>query len=388
MNRLQEIEARNLEIRAILESDETADLDSLETELRAMQEEKKEIEKRAEIAAGINAGIVPAQKIEIREERKMNFEGMEKDQIVSTPEYRSAYLKDLQGKKLTEVEQRVLTTAGDSAGAAVPTTTLNQIIDKLRQSSALFPFISATYIPGNLSLAVANAKNAASWKAEGTDGTPADDTVENVNLAGYELIKLVEISAAASAMTIDAFEAYIAAEIGRQMAIAVENAIVSGDGDGQPTGILEGVDWDSDNTATWANGSVVDYDSIVDGISKLPTMYHQNARFAMNREMFWAGIRKIKDENENPIFTYNPQDGVSGTIFGYPVVIDDYVPDDLILFGDFSYYYMNFSKAPELARSEQAGFKSGKITYRGLAVADGKPALSEAFVKIEEAASE
>ncbi|HEX9060406.1 MAG TPA: phage major capsid protein, partial [Clostridia bacterium] len=55
---------------------------------------------------------------------------------------------------------------------------------------------------------------------------------------------------------------------------------------------------------------------------------------------------------------------------------------DTILFGDFSYYYLNFAKPVEIASDRSVAFKSGKITYRGLAVLDGKPALNEAFVKI------
>jgi HK97 family phage major capsid protein len=382
--RLHEINERKSEIRSILESDQEVNLEEMETELRTLNEEKDSLEKRMATASSITKGEVPAQIIEKpKEERKMEITH---EEIVSSAEYRSAYLKTLQGKKLSEVEERTLTTGASSAGAAVPTTTLDRIIDKLRQTSALFPRISVSYVPGNLTLAVANAKNAAAWKAEGTDGTPADDTLVSVNLTGYELIKLVEVSAAASSMTIDAFEDYITSEIGRQMSIAVENAIVSGDGDGEPEGILEGVTF-VDGTNLVEYTAAVDYDDIVDAISLLPTMYHQSAAFTMSREDFW-GIRKIKDVEEQPIFVYNPQDGVAGTLFGYPVIINDYVPAGKVLFGDFSYYYMNFSKAPELARSEQAGFKSGKITYRGLAVADGKPALDEAFVLIQEAAGE
>lgn len=240
-------------------------------------------------------------------------------------------------------------------------------------------------MPGNLSLVVANAKNAANWKTEGADGTPADDTVVNVNLTGYELIKLVEISAAAEAMTIDAFEDYIASEIGRQLAIAIENAILNGDGGGEPTGILEGITWTSDNSTTWAANGTIGYDNLVDALALLPTLYHNNAIFVMNRKMLFGGIRKIKTDDKQPIFTYNPQDAARNSILGYPVVVDDYMPDDTILLGDFSYYYMNFAKSPEISVSREAGFKSGKITYRGLAVADGKPALAEAFVKISKA---
>jgi HK97 family phage major capsid protein len=384
--RLKEIEARKLEIRKLLEQEDAqVNLDELEQELRNLEKEQKDIERRINIAAGIQGGTIAANQMPKPASEQRSFEGMDRDAILATTEYRSAYLKRLQGKDLTETEQRALTTAANSAGAAVPTTTLNMIIDKLRQTSALFPRINVSYVPGNLSLVVANAKNAAAWKSEGTDGTPADDTVINVNLTGFELIKLVEISAAAQAMTIDAFEAYIASEIGRQMAVAVENAILNGDGSGEPTGILTGITWDENNSTTWENGTAVGYDNLVDGLALLPTMYHNNAVFVMNRKMLFGGIRKIKDDMKNPIFTYNPQDAARNSILGYPVIVDDYMPDDTILLGDLSYYYMNFSQPPQIESSREAGFKSGKITYRGLAVADGKPALAEAFVKISEA---
>lgn len=385
--RLQEIEARLNQIKVELEQD-GADVDALEQEVKNLIEERKQIlekaEKRSKIINDITsgAGVTINDFLPKPEERKKEFTA---DTILDTPEYRSAYLKRLQGKELNDVEKRALTTASNSAGAAVPTTTLNKIIDKLRQTSALFPRITVSYVPGNLSLVVANAKNAATWKAEGTDGTPADDTVVSVNLTGYELIKLVEISAAAEAMTIDAFEDYIASEIGRQLAIAIENAILNGDGDGEPTGILEGITWTSDNSTTWASNGTIGYDNLVDALALLPTLYHNNAIFVMNRKMLFGGIRKIKTDDKQPIFTYNPQDAARNSILGYPVVVDDYMPDDTILLGDFSYYYMNFAKSPEISVSREAGFKSGKITYRGLAVADGKPALAEAFVKISKA---
>ena len=385
--RLQEIEARLDQIKVELEQD-GADVDALEQEVKNLIEERKQIlekaEKRSKIINDITsgAGVTINDFLPKPEERKKEFTA---DTILDTPEYRSAYLKRLQGKELNDVEKRALTTASNSAGAAVPTTTLNKIIDKLRQTSALFPRITVSYVPGNLSLVVANAKNAATWKAEGTDGTPADDTVVRVNLTGYELIKLVEISAAAEAMTIDAFEDYIASEIGRQLAIAIENAILNGDGDGEPTGILEGITWTSDNSTTWASNGTIGYDNLVDALALLPTLYHNNAIFVMNRKMLFGGIRKIKTDDKQPIFTYNPQDAARNSILGYPVVVDDYMPDDTILLGDFSYYYMNFAKSPEISVSREAGFKSGKVTYRGLAVADGKPALAEAFVKISKA---
>jgi HK97 family phage major capsid protein len=387
MKRMLEIEERKQAIREELQSDGLVDLTALETELRQLDEEVKGLEKRQQIAAGIGAGSIVGNPIpKPQGVVQRNFEGMERDEILSTPEYRSGYLKRLQGKDLTDVEKRVLTT-GSGATAAVPTTTLNLVIDKMRQTSVLFSRVSVSYVPGNLSFTVASAKNAATWKTEGSDGTPADDTVVAVNLTGYELIKLVEISAAARAMTISAFEAYIAAELGRQLAIAAEYAILNGDGTGEPTGILPGITWNGTNSTTWPLAGAIGYDNIVDGLALLPTLYHNDAVFVMNRKTLFGGIRKIKGSDNQPIFAYNAQDKAAMTILGYPVILDDYIADDVILLGDLSYYYLNYAQAPEIESSREAGFKSGKVTYRGLAVADGKPGLAEAFVKIYKASS-
>jgi HK97 family phage major capsid protein len=383
MNRLHEIEARKLEIRELLSSDAEIDMESIDTELRALETEKSEIEKRQALAQQINVGQIEATPIIKPQVEERGVEKMEREQILASAEYRSAFFKNLQGKSLSDVEQRALTTASGSAGGAVPTQTLNQIIDKLRQTSALYNFITVSFVPGNLSFVVANAKNAAQWKAEGSNGTAQDDTVVTVTLGGYEIIKLVEISAAASAMTIDAFESYISAEIGRQLSIAFENAIVNGDGSGEPTGILAGITWNSDNTSDYTTS--LGYDDLVDALALLPTMYHQSAVFVMNRKSLFGGLRKIKASDGQPIFTYNPQDRAAMAILGYPVVLNDYVPDDTILLGDFSYYRLNFSQAPTIEASREAGFMSGKTVFRGLAVADGKPALAEAFVKIVKA---
>ena len=384
MNRLHEIEARKLEIRELLSSDAEIDMEQIDVELRALETEKAEIEKRQSLAQQISVGQIDATPIIKPQAEERGVEKMEREQLLASAEYRSAFFKDLMKKPLSEVEQRALTTLATSAGAAVPTQTLNQIIDKLRQTSALYNFITVSFVPGNLSFVVANAKNVANWKAEGAAGTPADDTVVSVTLGGYEIIKLVEISAAASAMTIDAFEAYISAEIGRQLSIAFEKAIVSGAGTGEPTGILTGITWGAANSTDYTAVNDL-YDTLMDGLGLLQTPYHNNAIFVMNRKTLFSGIRKVKGSDSHPIFAYNAQDRAAMTILGYSVVLNDYMPDDTILLGDFSYYRMNFSQAPTIEASREAGFISGKTVYRGLAVADGKPALAEAFVKIVKA---
>src|SRR5690606_4435674 len=54
--RLQEIEARKAEIRQLLETDENADLDALEKELKGLADEEKELRRRLAVAASIDTG--------------------------------------------------------------------------------------------------------------------------------------------------------------------------------------------------------------------------------------------------------------------------------------------------------------------------------------------
>lgn len=366
--RLQQIQARKKEMRGLLDKD-GADLKAIEVELDTLNKEEKELRNKIELA---NQLEVEAEKVEEEgEKRNMNY-------TVGSKEYRSAFLKELMGKKLNESEERALTSVSGSAGAAIPTQTLNMIIDKLKQTSVLFNKITVSYIAGNVSFVVADAKNAASFKAEGTDGTSKDDTVKNVTLTGHELIKLVEISAKVSAMSIDAFESYIVSEIGRQMAIAIENVILNGTSTDEPTGLLKA--GEITNTVEFTNGGMT-YKDLVNMLSKLPTMYHQNAELVMPRELFFNEIIGMETNTGEPVVVQNPQAPMQFNVLGYIVNIDDYMPADTILFGDLSYYRMNFAQTPTIESDKSAGFKSGKTIYRGLAILDGKAALSEAFVK-------
>lgn len=369
--RLSEIQARKLEMRGLIDVD-GADLKALDAELDQLKLEEKELRSKIELAEKMKNDTI------ILEERKVDTNMEERVYTVESAEYRAGFLKDLMGQKLSEVEERALTSAANSAGGAIPTQTMNSIIDKLAQTSVLFNRVSVSYIAGNVSFVVADAKNDAAFKAEGVDGTPADDTVTTVTLAGYELIKLVEMSAAVKAMSIDAFESYIVAEIGRKMAIAIENAMINGSGTGQPTGLLKA--GEITNTGTFTKAAMT-YADVVGLLAKLPTTYHPNACLVMNRELFFKEVAGLVDSSKKPIVVQDVQAPLKFNVLGYPVIIDDYMAADTIVFGDLSYYKLNFSMPPQIESDKSAGFKSGKTIYRGLAVVDGKPALAEAFVK-------
>ncbi len=91
------------------------------------------------------------------------------------------------------------------------------------------------------------------------------------------------------------------------------------------------------------------------------------------------------DSNKRPIFIQDPKNESIGYILGHEVVIDDNIADGDIYLGNANYYGYNIPEGIMIEVSRESSFKSGLIDYRALAVADAKPIVTEAFVKLYEA---
>ena len=395
--RLKEILARKLEIRGLLNSGKEIDLDALETELASLNTEVETIEKRSKIAAGLGDGSIAGKPIfENRSTKEADPVKKDRRELLASEEYRSAWLKNLQdietrGKNavssnLSDVELRAITSAADSGGAVIPTITLNKVIERLYQTSVIFPLVSSLEIPSNLTIPFENETAEASWVDMDTDSVDSDDAINELSLSAHKVIKTIEIDADVAKMSIAAFETFIVNTLARKVKKAVDVAIISGEGAAgkQATGILTalaGTDY-----AITTKYNIWGYDDICDLFAALPTSYAVNGKIVLNRKFLYGTIAKIKDEVGRPIFIHaksddgSKQKGIEGQILGYPVVIYDFVPNNTIIFGDFEFYYFNWVQAFLITKSLEAGFRKGSIVYRALGLADGNVALKEAFV--------
>ena len=166
-------------------------------------------------------------------------------------------------KPLEDLEKRAMTSASTSAGAAIPTQTMDMIIGQLRESDSLLGLITLTNIPSLTSFPVENVVNDAAWVSEGSDSTPSNDTLKAVSLAAYTLIKTIKITAQVARMSIDAFETWLVNALVRKLRAACDKAIISGTGTNQPTG-LDTLTWNATNSVTVAKAATVTYDNLVD----------------------------------------------------------------------------------------------------------------------------
>lgn len=373
--RIDEINTRLAAIGAEVDTASGDELSALETEVATLTAERQqimnEVQTRQQLRANIADGLVTGNIIEtIKEENKMENRTFSIDSV----EYREAYLMNLQGRELN-VEQR----AAVNASAAIPTQTQNLIFGYLEESPILSR-IDMTYIPGNVTIPVESANADANWVEMATAATDSEDAITSIALGAYKLIKTVEITADVEAMAIDAFESWLVRALGAKIEKALDAAVFNGTGTNQATGICTVVDATGTFTAEKAT-----YADLIDIIAALPSGPAKNAVFAMPRQLFFTDVIGIEDQAGQPVCHVDVESPAKYNILGYHVVLDDNVPTDNILFGDFKAYKMNIAKAPAVTSDDSVAFRTGSRVYRAMALADGKLALESAFVRFTRA---
>lgn len=374
--RIDEINTRLAQIQAELETADGDQLTALETETANLLAERQQIQNEAQtrqqLRASVAAGLVGTVTEHHEEENNMENRTF----TIDSAEYREAYLMHLQGRELT-TEQR----AAVSGAAAIPTQTLNQVYHYLEESPILSR-IDMTYIPGNVVLPVENTNADAAWVDMATAATDSADAITSIALGAHKLIKTVEITADVETMAVNAFESWLVARLGEKIEKALDAAVFNGTGTKQATGILTTVT----QTGTFTKAKAK-YSDLINIIAALPSGPAKNATFAMPRKLFFTDVIGIEDQSGQPVCHVDVESPAKYNILGYQVVLDDNIPVDTILFGDFKAYKMNLAKAPTVASDDSVGFRTGSRVYRAMALADGKLALASAFVRYGRASS-
>ena len=388
---IEEMEARAQAINADIDSNPNADIEAYNIELRGIKEAKENVELRsATQAAGLN--LVTGRNIK-GEERK-TFEG---DDVAATPEYRSAFYKTLMGQKLNDNEKAAFTAvvekrASEYSGstdvaAAIPTQTLNEVLKKARTMGGLLAEARAFHMPTNIAIPVGTPSSNAAWHTEGAAADSEKLTLTSVTFGGYEIIKIFSISAKVKTMTISAFESYLVDELTACVMGTINTALINGTGTSQGTGLENGITWtDNTNAIKVAKTGSFTYANVVAAVALLKRGYSQGAKWAMNNKTLYNVFYGMEDGNKRPIFIADPKNESVGKILGFDIVIDDNIDDNVAYLGNYSKYLgYNLPMGISLESSRESSFRSGLIDYRAMAIADCKPLIAEAFVKLYQA---
>jgi HK97 family phage major capsid protein len=340
--------------------------------------------KLAEQRKNLTDSIVSGQDMKVvhtfqKEERKE----MTREDILASAEYRTAYLKHLQGKQLDVEERTYLTNSTTSTGAAVPTPTAELLFEKMVKIAPMLSEITLLRIAGNVRFSAESTRDAAAKHTENGAITPAADAIITVSLTGYEYNKVLRVSKSVETMAIAAFEGWITDMLAEDIARIIEDAIVNGDGNGDPQGVAYA-------HATWtttyeiSTTASISYDNVMSLIALLPQGYDANAKFLCNKKFLYTELGAIKEATTNaPILVKDMSAGLRFVLMGFPVLTSDKVTDGELYFADFKKIVGNLAQDITVERSAESGFLSNAIDYRGGAIFDCKCGNSDAFVRFK-----
>ena len=389
---VEEMQTRAAQIATEIENNADADIDALNIELSGIKEARDNAESRS--AAKRTLSLLESMQTERRD-------AFTAENVFESAEYRNAFMKTMLNQKLSDAETRAFAlgmqvaekrsdaynTASNSA-AVLPTATLNEIIKKARTMGGLLGECRAFNIPTKISIPIGTPSDKAAWHTEAAAVESENVTVASVAFDGYEIMKVFSISEKVRKMSIAAFESYLVDELTACVMELLDYALINGSGSGQGTGLESGITWvktagATKNEVEVAAATDLTYADIVSVVALLKRGYAAGAKWAMNNKTLYTYFYTLTDNTDRPLFISDPKSESIGKILGFDVVIDDNIADGKCYLGNYSKYLgYNLPEGIVIESSRESSFKKGVVDYRAMAIADCKPLVTEAFVRL------
>lgn len=415
MKRMQRLEAKKSslvaraqasqdanEVRSINEQieDVNEDIADIKEELDAIEEEERaaaaEAEKRS---AGIpqDATLVnPVVRGSFSTEQK------EEDDPTNSIEYRKAFMAYCQ-RGIEIPKDIAVVRSGEandtaSAGAAIPMTVMNEVINTVRKVYGnIYSKVRKMNVQGGVKIPVGALQATFKWVAEKTTAPREKAGDLGAVVFGYNLAELrIATTFLASITTLSAFEAELTQVIVKAYLQAMDKAIVKGSGDGAPLGILN--DARVTKTVTMTAAEFSNWTKWREKFFATLPLGYRGGDFIFALSTIESKLLTMADSNNNPIFRQATGLEISdgddampyGRFYGREVepVESDILPDfDTANSSDVVGIYW---QPDQYAVNENFGFamrryfdeETNEWVDKALTVVDGKVLNPEGFIKI------
>ncbi len=319
------------------------------------------------------------------------------EDLYNSIEYRKAFMNNvLRGTPIPDkfVNEDANTKTTD-VSSVIPTTVLEKIVEKLEATGMILPLVTRTSYKGGLAIPTSSVKPVATWVAEGQGSDKQKKTTGQIVFSYYKLRCAVSVSFETSVVTLGIFETTLINNIAEAMTKALEQAIISGTGSGQPKGILTETAPEGQNIEIAAD-EYVDYETLINAEAALPLAYESEAVWCMTKKTFMKFIG-MTDSNGQPIARVNY--GIAGrperTLLGRTVVLNDYMTsvgatiegDTVVAFlFNFKDYVLNTNYNITVKRYEDN--ETDDQVTKALMLVDGKVVDKNSLVTITKKAGE
>lgn len=294
-------------------------------------------DEEAKLQANLNAltgAKVPGLQAMMGVTETADLTGAKKPDILDrydTDEYKKAFMAYvLAGRKIPgELTNADANTKTSDVGAAIPTTTLQKIYEKMESVGMILPRVTHTSYKGGITVPTSSAKPTATWVAEGVGSDKQKKALGSITFAYHKLRCAISMSLEVSLVTYPMFESQFVANVAEAMVKAEEKAIIDGSGSGQPKGVLKETVVTGQNIDIAAAATALAYTDLVKAEAALPQAYDADAVWCMTKKTFFEQIVGMVDDNKQPVVRLNY--GINGkpvySIFGREVLlVGDYLP--------------------------------------------------------------
>lgn len=289
--------------------------------------------------------------------------------------YKQAFFNTLLGKELTpEQKNAFVHTTGlpDAKSLPIPTETLNEIWSLVSEEHAITKDVRKIFSKAVIEIPVHSAvvAGAATTVNEAAANSDEQNTFTKVTLAGKDFSKTIDISYAALAMTIEAFEAYLKQEI------------ADGISDALADDVFAQIDTDIANANKIETASVgtMAYTDITGAFAKLKRVTNNKVCVYATRSTVYNRLATLEDTEGHLIFQPNANSEISGFLLGAPVKFDDSVAEDRLYIGDAS--KVTYNVVQDIMVEQDRNIKTHVVTYSGYARMQGALVIPTAFARL------
>lgn len=304
------------------------------------------------------------------------------------PDYRHAfhaYLRNMGNVGLMSPEERAVlaagyaeiraqTTSNTAGGYTVPTELLNILVKSMAAWGPMYDENVATVITtsggGTITMPTVNdTTTAVVAHTEGTsltDDGGSDTTFGQKTLGAYAFnTEWLRVSKELADDSIFAMEQILGDLLGERLGRRANTELTTGNGSTAPNGVVTA----SSLGKTSASATAITSDEVLDLLHSVDPAYRQSPKAAfMFNDATLAAIRKLKDGQGNYLWQMgNVQQGAPGTLLGYRYYVNQAMASipasasasKVMLFGDFSKYYVRKVGAPLIGAIQDKDFWPG-----------------------------
>lgn len=337
-NLIKNKEARANELRKLIQDATTADevrsygneLTTVENELREAKVQLQQFEARNVMTEPSANGFNPSATVATTQ---MNQRKSTEDKF-GTMEYRMAFKKYVQTGEAIPHELRAGgdtgTTVTTDIGMIIPTTIMNEFIkDVSKVYGQIYSKVRKLNVKGGVEFPISKLSANFKWITETTvsNKQKAGDIKDKVSFS-YHIgeIRVAE-SLLAQVVSLDVFESEIVRIMVEAYVKAMDTAIISGTGSGQPLGITV------DTRVTGNTGNIIEFEADEIGdwtawrkklFAKVPLSKRGSGEFLFPASTVESNLLTMKDANGRPLFreaTDGTIGNLAGTFFGRDVTL-------------------------------------------------------------------